>query len=84
MLHELVDLDEEMQVALDILIRKKERVAKSYDKKVKVKTFSTGDYVWNVILPMDQKDNTLGKWSPNWEGPFRIIQVFLNNAYEIK
>ena len=33
---------------------------------------------------MDQRDRTLGKWSPNWEGPFRILQVFSNNAYEIK
>lgn len=26
----------------------------------------------------------MGKLSPNWEGPFRIVQVFLNNAYEIE
>ena len=37
-----------------------------------------------VIMPMDQRDRTLGKWSPNWEGPFRILQVFSNKAYEIE
>lgn len=65
MLDEMVDLDEKRLEALDVLIRKKERVAKAYNKKVKIKTFSVGDYVWKVILPMDQRDKTLGKWSPN-------------------
>lgn len=31
---------------------------------------------------MDQKDRMLGKWSPKWEGPFQILQVFSNGAYE--
>lgn len=84
MLDELVDLDEERLATLDVLIRKKERVAKAYNKKVKVKKFSTGDCVCKFILPMDKNDKTLGKWSPNWEAPFRIIQVFSNNAYEIE
>lgn len=26
----------------------------------------------------------LGKWSPKWEGPFKILQVFSNGAYEIE
>lgn len=33
---------------------------------------------------MDRKDRTLGNWSPNWEGPLIIRQVFSNNAYEIE
>lgn len=37
-----------------------------------------------LFLPMDRKDMTLGKWSPNWEGPFRISQIFSNNAYKIE
>ncbi|XP_058783371.1 uncharacterized protein LOC131658051 [Vicia villosa] len=83
-LDELIDLDEEMLDVLDMLVRQKERVAKVYNKKVRAKTFISGDCVWKVILPVDQKDITLGKWSPNWEGTFQIIQVFSNNAYEIE
>lgn len=49
-----------------------------------MKTFAINDYVWKVILPMDQRDRTLGKWSPKWEGPFQIIPTFMNNAYEIQ
>jgi len=26
----------------------------------------------------------LGKWSPNWEGLFKVIQVFSNGAYAIE
>ncbi|XP_039682978.1 protein NYNRIN-like [Medicago truncatula] len=81
---ELTDLDEERLTALEVLARQKERVAKAYNKKVKSKFFAQGDLVWKVILPMDKKDRTLGKWSPGWEGPWQILRVFSNNAYEIE
>ena len=66
------------------MTKQKERVAKAYNKKVKSKTFNIEDLVWKVILPMDSKDRALGKWSPNWEGPFKIIQIYSNGAYELE
>lgn len=84
MLDGMVDLDEERLATLEVLIRQKERVARAYNKKLKAKKLLVGDLVWKVILPMDRRDKTLGRWSPNWEGPFRIIQAFSNNAYEIE
>jgi len=75
MLDELVDFDEERWTALEVLAKQKERVAKAYNKKVKSKLFVQGDLVWKVIL---------GKWSPSWEGPWQILRVFSNNAYEIE
>jgi hypothetical protein len=33
---------------------------------------------------MDRKDRALGKWSPKWEGPFQVLQIFSNCAYEIE
>lgn len=62
MLDELVDIDEEILAAMNVLIRQKEQITKAYNKKVKSKVFIVCDYVWKVILPMDQKDRTLGKW----------------------
>ncbi|XP_045821947.1 uncharacterized protein LOC123914819 [Trifolium pratense] len=50
MLDELTDVDEERLQALDALIRQKERIAKSYNKRVKSKLFDVGDLVWKVIL----------------------------------
>jgi hypothetical protein len=29
-------------------------------------------------------DKVLGKWSPNWEGSCKVLQVFSNGAYEIE
>ncbi|CAJ2679325.1 unnamed protein product [Trifolium pratense] len=84
MLDELTDVDEERLQALDALIRQKERIARAYNKRVKSKLFDVGDLVWKVILPMDRRDRVFGKWSPNWEGPFKISQVLLNGAYEIE
>ncbi|KAK2396595.1 protein NYNRIN [Trifolium repens] len=81
---DLVDLDEERLSALEVLTKQKERISKAYNKKVKSKSFSVGELVWKVILPMDKKDRLLGKWSPNWEGPFKIVQVYSNGAYEIE
>ncbi|XP_058722767.1 uncharacterized protein LOC131594605 [Vicia villosa] len=74
---ELVDLDEEIMGALDSLQRKKERVALAYNKKVKDKTF-------DALPNLNLNDRVLGMWSPNWEGPFKIVRVFSNNAYEVE
>jgi hypothetical protein len=73
MLDKLVDLDEEILNALELLKRKKKRVDNSYNKKVKIKTFSPEDLVWKVNLSMDRKDMALGKWSLKWEDPFQIL-----------
>jgi len=71
-------------MALEVLTKQKERVAKAYNKKVKSKLFAQRDLVWKVILPMHKKNQALGKWSPSWEGPWEILRVFSNNAYEIE
>ena len=72
MLDDIIDLDEERMMALNTLLRQKERVAKSYNKKVKQKTFEIDELVWKVILPKYPKDRMMVKLSPNWEGSFRV------------
>ena len=67
--------------ALESIEANKLRVAKYYNKKVKFKQFSEGDLVWKVKLPIGSKDNKFGKWSPNWEGPYRIKRCAPGNAY---
>jgi hypothetical protein len=34
-----------------------------------------------MILPLGTRSGKFGKWSPSWEGPFRVIQVVTGNAY---
>ena len=62
----------------------KDRVARWYDKKVKVNNFAKGDLVWKLILPIGSKDSKVGKWTPTWEGPFRINRCVPGNKYILK
>ena len=43
--------------------------------------FADGDLVWKLILPVGTKSSKFGKWSPNWEGPYRIRHSAPGNAY---
>jgi len=37
--------------------------------------------VWKLILPIGTKSSKFGKWSPNWDGPYRINRSAPSNAY---
>jgi hypothetical protein len=64
--------------------RDKFRVARAYNKRVKKKSFQVGDLVWKTILPIGSKSNKFGKWSPNWEGLYRIEEVISENSYMVQ
>jgi hypothetical protein len=51
--------------ALENIEKNKMRVAKYYNKKVKVKQFAEEDLVWKALLPIGTKYSMFGKWSPN-------------------
>jgi hypothetical protein len=81
MIEELEDLAGNRLRALENIEKNKRKIARWYDKKVKVKEFVEGDLVWKLILPIDSRDPKHGKWSPTWEGPYRINQCVPGNAY---
>jgi hypothetical protein len=62
-------------------IEKKVKIAKAYNKRVMEKSFQVGDLVWKTILPLGTRSGKFGKWSPSWEGPFRVIRVVSGNTY---
>ena len=39
--------------------------------------------VLKVVLPHRTKDHFLGKWLPNWEGPYLVSESFGGNAYKL-
>jgi hypothetical protein len=84
MMDELEDLHMIRLSALENIEKNKMRVAKYYNKKVKVKQFAEGDLVWKALLPIGTKYSTFGKWSPNWEGPFQVVRCTPGNAYILK
>ena len=53
---ELEDLASHRPRALINVEANKARVARCYDKKVKIKEFAQGDLVWKLILPIGTKD----------------------------
>jgi len=70
--------------ALKEIEKDKARVAKAYNKKVRSKSFQVGELVWKTILPIGSKSNQFGKWSPNWEGPYKVVKVIFGNSYVLE
>ena len=81
---ELEDLAGHRLNALINIEANKARVGRWYDKKVKDKTFDQGDLVWKLVLPIGTKDPKFGKWSPTWEGPYKISRCVPGNAYNLE
>jgi hypothetical protein len=67
--------------ALKEIEKDKAWVAKAYNKKVKSKSFQVGELVCKTILPIGSKSNQFGKWSLNWEGPYKGIKVIYGSSY---
>ena len=74
-LMELEGVDEERLKALTNMLAQKIRISRLYNKRIRKKKFEVGELVWKVILPTGTKDREFGKWSPNWEGPFKVHQI---------
>jgi hypothetical protein len=81
MIDEIDDAPESQFKALEEIDKEKVKIAKAYKKCVMEKSFQVGDLVWKTILPLGTRSGKFGKWSPSWEGPFRVIRVVPGNAY---
>jgi hypothetical protein len=83
MVDRLDEASDERIKALGEIERDKLRVARAYNKRVKEKSFQVGDLIWKTILSIGSKSNKFGKWSPNWEVPYRIEEVIPENSYMV-
>jgi hypothetical protein len=81
MMDNIDEITDKRVTALGEIEKGKIMVTKAYNKKVKAKSFQVGDLVWKTVLPLRSKDLKFGKWSPSWEGPYKVIQVMSGNAY---
>ena len=59
-------------------------MTRAYNKKVRAKSFQVRELVWKTILPLETKSNKFGKWSPSWEGPYKIVKVIFKNFYMVE
>ncbi|KAK3027441.1 hypothetical protein RJ639_042081 [Escallonia herrerae] len=67
-------LDEVRAQALDRVISTKQRVARHYNGRVRTRIFRVGDLVLRKLEVSDPKA-AIGKLSPNWEGPYKGLEV---------
>nr|KYP68951.1 Pol polyprotein [Cajanus cajan] len=54
------------------------RIKRAFDKRVQPRPFEEGDLVHLKLLPA-QKDK-IGKWTPNYEGPYMVKRAFSGGA----
>nr|KYP42726.1 Pol polyprotein [Cajanus cajan] len=54
------------------------RIKRAFDKRVQPRPFKEGDLVLRKLLPA-QKDK-IGKWAPNYEGPYVVKRAFSGGA----
>jgi hypothetical protein len=60
------------------------QTSREYNKRVKEKMFQVGDLVWKTILPLGTRDSKFSKWSPSWEGPYKVVGIVPGNAYFVE
>ena len=92
---QLVDLtlnEESLSVNLDLVseLHDKSKIleaacklqaATRYNTKVRPRSFQKGNLVWRMRSDV-RKDE--GKFSSNWEGPFRIREIAIRGAYHLQ
>ena len=61
----------------------KEAMAKYYNRKVKVRRFTTRDIVLRKVSQAT-KDPSQGKLGPAWEGPYEVIRHSREGFYYLK
>ena len=81
MMDNIDEVSDKRLQALREIEKDKLRVARAYNKKVRTKSFQVGELIWLTILPLGTKSNKFGKWSPSWEGPYKIVKVIFGNSY---
>jgi hypothetical protein len=60
-------VSDERKKVLGEIKRDKLRVARTYNKRAKEKSFQVRDHVWKMILPIGYRSNKFRNWLPNWE-----------------
>ena len=58
------------------------RLASSYNKRVKPQAFQPGDLVLKKVFE-NTADLTVGKFQPNWEGPYLVTRAGESGAYAL-
>nr|QBG82596.1 putative uncharacterized protein [Papaver somniferum] len=83
MLERLDDLEGRREAALQKMENYQRRLAREYNKKVKLRNFVEGQYVLRTI-PQYQREKKWGNVAPTWGGPFIIHDIAGNGSYHLR
>ncbi|KAM2959948.1 hypothetical protein FF1_029703 [Malus domestica] len=82
-LQELEALDERRLEAQQHLECYQARLSKAFNKKVRPRSFQTGNLVLALRRPIVTTHKTKSKFTSKWDGPYVIQEVYTNGAYLI-
>ncbi|KAA0025449.1 uncharacterized protein E5676_scaffold68G00260 [Cucumis melo var. makuwa] len=82
-LQELEALDEKRLEEQQALECYQARMSKAFEKQVRPRSFQVGDLVLAVRRPIIMTRHTGNKFTPKWDGPYIVKEVFTNGAYKI-
>ena len=82
-LQELEALDDKRMQAQQQIELYQARITKTFNKKVKQRTFKKGDLILPIRRSMVMTHKTKGKFQPKWEWSFVVESVYSNRAYRL-
>ena len=82
-LAELVSLDAKRLQAQQRLECYQPRLSRAFNKKVRPRSFQVRDQVLVVRRPIIMTHKTGSKFTPEWDGPYVIREVYSNSAHKI-
>ena len=82
MVKDLDTLNELRESAAIRIVSYQHRLANSYNKRVKPRTFQPGNLVLRRVFENTADPNT-GKFQPNWEGPYLVTRAGESGSYAL-
>jgi hypothetical protein len=76
-------IDEVRDTAETRMRRYQEKMAQHYNIKVMPRQFLIGDLVLRKVT-LATKDLTQGKLGPNWEGPYKVVEIRRRGTYHLE
>ena len=82
MIKDLDTVDELRELPAICIASYQRRLANSYNKWVKPRTFQPGDLVLRRVFE-NTADPNVGKFQPNWEGPYLVTRAGESRSYAL-
>ena len=76
-------LDEIRDEASSRVTKNQQKMAKYYNKRVKLRRLDIRDLVLRKVTPVT-KDPVQGKLGPTWEGPYQIVHYSKQGSYHLE